>query len=99
MDSICRRTERVKVRIGVVVVEFHLNKKSPFLYLRVVTCQAVVAHTFNPSTWEAEAGGFLSSSLVYRVSSRTAMATGKLCLKKTKTKKKQKQKELLHISG
>jgi hypothetical protein len=22
---------------------------------------AVVAHTFNPSTWEAEAGGFLSS--------------------------------------
>jgi hypothetical protein len=24
-------------------------------------CQAVVAHTFNPSTWEAEAGGFLSS--------------------------------------
>ena len=24
-------------------------------------CQAVVAHTYNPSTWEAEAGGFLSS--------------------------------------
>jgi hypothetical protein len=23
--------------------------------------QAVVAHSFNPSTWEAEAGGFLSS--------------------------------------
>jgi hypothetical protein len=22
--------------------------------------QAVVAHAFNPSTWEAEAGGFLS---------------------------------------
>jgi major histocompatibility complex class I len=22
---------------------------------------AVVAHAFNPSTWEAEAGGFLSS--------------------------------------
>jgi hypothetical protein len=21
----------------------------------------IVAHTFNPSTWEAEAGGFLSS--------------------------------------
>jgi hypothetical protein len=28
-----------------------------------------VAHTFNPSTWEAEA------SLVYKVSSRTARAT------------------------
>jgi hypothetical protein len=23
-------------------------------------CQAVVAHAFNPSTWEAEAGRFLS---------------------------------------
>jgi hypothetical protein len=35
-----------------------------------------VPHAFNPSTWEAEAGGFLSSrpALVYRVSSRTARA-------------------------
>jgi hypothetical protein len=32
-------------------------------------CRAVVAHAFNPSTWEAETG------LVYRVSSRTARAT------------------------
>jgi hypothetical protein len=29
----------------------------------------MVAHPFNPSTWEAEAG------LVYKVSSRTARAT------------------------
>jgi hypothetical protein len=33
---------------------------------------AVMVHTFNPSTWEAEAGGFLEANLVYRVSSRTA---------------------------
>jgi chaperonin GroEL len=26
---------------------------------------AVVVHTFNPSTWEAEAGGFLSSRLAW----------------------------------
>jgi hypothetical protein len=26
-----------------------------------VDCQAVVAHAFNPSTWEAETGRFLSS--------------------------------------
>jgi hypothetical protein len=26
-----------------------------------ITSWAVVAHAFNPSTWEAEAGGFLSS--------------------------------------
>jgi hypothetical protein len=38
--------------------------------------QAVVAHAFNPSTWEAEAGEFLSSKPARcRVSSRTARAT------------------------
>ena len=38
--------------------------------------QAVVAHAFNPTTWEAEAGGFLRSeaSLAYRVSFRTSRA-------------------------
>ena len=35
----------------------------------------MVAHTFNPSTWEAEAGEFLSLRPVYRVSYRTARAT------------------------
>jgi hypothetical protein len=45
----------------------------------VLLCQAVVAHAFNPSTWEAEGdrGRQISefkASLVYRVSSRTARA-------------------------
>jgi hypothetical protein len=37
----------------------------------------VVVHAFNPSTWEAEAGGFseFEASLVYRVRSKTARAT------------------------
>jgi hypothetical protein len=53
---------------------------------------AVVVHAFNPSTWEAEAGGFLSSrpeaSLVYKVSSRTARAIQRNpVLKKKKDKK------------
>ncbi|GAB1299163.1 NEDD4 family-interacting protein 2 [Apodemus speciosus] len=41
--------------------------------------RVVVAHAFNPSTWEAEAGGSLEfeASLVYRVSFRTAKATQK----------------------
>ena len=43
-----------------------------------MVCQAVVAHAFNPSTWETETGGFLNSrpeaSLVYKMSSRTARA-------------------------
>jgi hypothetical protein len=49
---------------------------------------AVVAHTFNPSTWEAEAGGFLEfkASLVYRVSSRTARATRRNPVSKGKKK-------------
>jgi hypothetical protein len=34
----------------------------------------VVAHAFNPSTWEAEAGTEFEASLVYKVSSRTAKA-------------------------
>ena len=56
----------------------------------------MVAHTFNPSTLEAEAGGSISefeASLVYRGSSRTAraaqkerkkQASKKLCLKQNK---------------
>ena len=41
------------------------------------SCQAVVAHTFNPSTGEAEAGDLseFKGSLVYRVSFWTARAT------------------------
>jgi hypothetical protein len=36
----------------------------------------VVAHAFNPSTWEAEAGGSLNSRPAWStVSSRTARAT------------------------
>jgi hypothetical protein len=36
-------------------LNFALFKKQKF-------GQVVVVHAFNPSTWEAEAGGFLSSS-------------------------------------
>ena len=36
----------------------------------------MVAHAFDSSTWEAEAGRFeFKASLVYRVNSRTARAT------------------------
>jgi hypothetical protein len=48
-----------------------------------------VAHAFNPSTWEAEAGRFLSSRPAWcRVSSRTAKAT-----QRNKKKKKTKNKK------
>ena len=51
----------------------------------------MVVHDFNSSTWETEAGGFLSSRPVmfYRVSSRTARdALEKPCLEKPKGKAK-----------
>jgi hypothetical protein len=56
-----------------------------------------MAHAFNPSTWEAEAGGFLSfeASLFYRVSSRTARATQRNPDSKNKPKKKKKKKRWL----
>jgi hypothetical protein len=54
-----------------------------------------MAHAFNPSTWEAEAGGFLSSeaSLVYRVSSRTARAIQRTPVSKKKKKKKREKED------
>jgi hypothetical protein len=56
----------------------------------------VVAHAFNPSTWEAEAGGFLAS-LVYRVNSRTARAIQRNPVLKNQKKKKAKQ-SIRHMS-
>jgi hypothetical protein len=52
----------------------------------------VVAHTFDPSTWEAEAG-FLSSRPVYRASSRTDRATQRNPVSGGKKKKKKEKKE------
>jgi hypothetical protein len=55
----------------------------------------VVAHTFNPSTWEAEAGGFLSSRTAWstKVSFRTARAIQRNPVSKNKNKNKKKKKE------
>jgi major histocompatibility complex class I len=36
------------------------NSQQLHCQLKTMSRRAVVAHTFNPSTWEAEAGGFLS---------------------------------------
>jgi hypothetical protein len=47
-------------------------------------CQAVVPHAFDPNTWEAEAGGFLSS--------RTAKAIQRNPVSKPPSKKKKKNK-------
>jgi hypothetical protein len=48
-----------------------------------------VVHTFDPSTWEAEAGGFLS----LRVSSRIARAIQRNPVSKKKKRKKRKKEK------
>jgi hypothetical protein len=51
-----------------------------------------MAYTFNPNTWEAQAGGSLfKASLVYRVNSRTARATQRNPVSKKKKNKKNKK--------
>jgi hypothetical protein len=55
----------------------------------------VVAHAFNPGTWEAETGRFLSSRptyLVYKVSSRTARAIQRNPVSKKKKERKEGRK-------
>jgi hypothetical protein len=37
------------------------NNHKNIKFKNFIPSQAVVVHVFNPSTWEAEAGGFLSS--------------------------------------
>ena len=55
----------------------------------MASAPGVVALAFNSNTWEAEAGGFLSSraSLVYKVSSRIARAIQRNPVLKNKQEK------------
>jgi hypothetical protein len=69
------------------------KKKSlspPTLNYWAVFLLGVVAHTFNPSTWEAEAGGLLSSRSAWSIEWVPGQSsyTEKPCLKKPKPKTK-----------
>jgi hypothetical protein len=69
------------------------------LFIKESFSQVAVVHAFNPSTWEAETGRFLSSRPAWstKVSSRTARAiqrnpvSGKI--KRKKERKKERRKE------
>jgi hypothetical protein len=52
----------------------------------------VVAHAFNPSTWEAEAGEFLRPAWSTEFQDSQGY-TEKPCLEKKKKKKKKKKKD------
>jgi hypothetical protein len=60
----------------------HLQLGSLLLIKKSFFYPSVMAHVFNPSTWEAE----FKVSLVYRVSSRTARATQRNPVSKNQTK-------------
>jgi hypothetical protein len=45
------------LKVCAITTQLSFKKKNIYIYIS----QAVVAHAFNPSTWEAEAGEFLSS--------------------------------------
>ena len=56
----------VPSQVHVKILEKYNDQSSSFAYKQVFILKApfrwaVVVHAFNPSTWEAEAGGFLSS--------------------------------------
>jgi hypothetical protein len=61
----------------------------------------MVAHTFNPSTWEARGRGRriseFKASLVYKVSSRTTRATQRNPVSKKKKNEKKKKKVGHHL--
>ena len=61
----------------------------------------VVVYAFNPSTWEAEAGGFLSSSPACSTEwipgQDSQGNTEKPCLEKTKKEKKEEEEDLAYL--
>jgi hypothetical protein len=62
---------------------------------------AVLAHAFNPSTWEAEAGGFLSSRPAWStelVPGQPGLHRETLSQKKKKKKRKEKKKHMIFFS-
>ena len=63
-----------------------MNYNDFFLFFLKDLCRAVVAHAFNPNTWEAEAGGPLSSSELQDY-------TEKLCLEKNRKKEEEEEEE------
>jgi hypothetical protein len=57
-----------------------------------IPCWVVVAHAFDPSTWEAKAGRFLSSRPTWSSEFQDSQEySEKTCLKNKKQKQKQKQ--------
>jgi hypothetical protein len=78
--------------LGIFVMEMiKVTNMTPNKLLKEKPGRAVVVHAFNPSTWEAEVGEFLSSRsawATYRVSSRTARTIQRNPVSKNQKKKR-----------
>jgi hypothetical protein len=59
--SLSKEAEESSSCILTLTLKINPFQSLPFGIIKPVGSQAVLAHAFNPSTWEAEAGGFLSS--------------------------------------
>jgi hypothetical protein len=84
-----------------ILFPFYPTLLSLSLLRKFIPDQAVVVHTFNPSTWEAEAGGFLSSRPVWStewVPGQPGLYRETLSWKTTKTNK-QTNSLFLHIDN
>jgi hypothetical protein len=69
-------------------------------YKTIVFEPGVVAHAFNPSTWEAEAGGFLSSRPAWsteQVPGQPGLHRETLSRKTKKTKQNKTKKTIVFI--
>ena len=53
--------EANRIHLQTQKLEYTVQSKFLHSYRNEKKGRVVVAHAFNPSTWEAEAGGFLSS--------------------------------------
>lgn len=74
----------------------HLCESFKFLMI-LLKSQEVVPYTFNPSSWEAEAGKSIKfkTSLVYKASFRTSRATQRNPFSKNQNPKQNKIKEII----
>jgi hypothetical protein len=81
----------------------HMNilhiQNGPFVNHKWSRVPAVVAHAFNPSTWEAEAGGFLSSRPAWStewVPGQPGLHRETLSWKKKQKQNKQMEQIIMH---
>jgi hypothetical protein len=92
--SVRTKLKTILLHSPIILRGLDSNTSQPASYthtLRRLLLLGVEAHAFNPSTWEAEAGGslaFEAENLVYRASSRMVRVTQRNPISKDKQTKR-----------